>query len=144
MAFSGPESANPNWKGGRTVASNGYVLVKRPGHPMADSRGYVYEHRLVASQQLGRTLLRSEVVHHRNGVKTDNRPDNLEILSRWGHAVEHRNRDDLRRPGEDNPMMQCACGCGAQFLFFDREGRPRRFVSGHNNAQRDSSGRFIV
>lgn len=141
MAFRGAESANPNWKGGRSVASNGYVLIKRPGHPMADSRGYVYEHRLVAAEQLGRPLRRGEVVHHRNGIKTDNRPENLEVLSRWEHAVEHRSRDDLRRPGEDNPTVSCECGCGMTFYLFDSEGRPRRFVNGHN-AGRDKGGRF--
>lgn len=42
-----PGSDNPNWKGGRTVTEHGYVLLKRPDHPDADVRGYVYEHRLV-------------------------------------------------------------------------------------------------
>ena len=38
---------NNNWRGGRTLSSNGYMLIRFPGHPCADVRGYVYEHRLV-------------------------------------------------------------------------------------------------
>lgn len=64
---------------GRTLDRNGYVLVRRPGHPMASKRGWVPEHRLVMSRHLGRDLLPEETVHHRNGVKTDNRIANLEL-----------------------------------------------------------------
>lgn len=127
-------AANHQWKGGRTIASNGYVLVKRPDHPMADVRGYVYEHRLVASEMLGRILLPSEQVHHRNHDKTDNRPENLEVMeSRAHHALTHRRKDSTnRRPGEPNVTVTCACGCGGGFLKYDGCGRPRRFISGHN------------
>lgn len=131
---------NPNWKGGRSVASNGYVLIKRPGHPMADVRGYVYEHRLVASEMLGRLLEPGEQVHHRNEIKTDNRPENLMVAgSHLEHFVEHRIRQDLRKPGEENPVVSCACGCGGLFLKYDAERRPRRYVSGHNMRDRSRS-----
>lgn len=123
---------NPNWKGGRTVASNGYVLVRRTGHPLADVRGYVYEHRLVAYELLGRPLQRDERVHHINGDRTDNRPENVEVVSTAGHAARHRTRDDLRWPGQPNETVACECGCGATFDRFDSTGRPRRYVSGHN------------
>ena len=124
---------NPNWKGGRTVASNGYVLVRCAGHPLADVRGYVYEHRLVGCQIAGRILDRGEQVHHRNGVKTDNRPENLEVLTAHEHRVEHRKADSgLRMPGEPNIDVSCDCGCGERFPRFDRWGRPRRYVTGHN------------
>ncbi|MGA4867512.1 HNH endonuclease [Streptomyces lavendulocolor] len=124
---------NPNWKGGRTVASNGYVLIKRPEHHRADRRGYVYEHILVAEQAMGRPLRKGEQVHHKNHVKTDNRPENLAVkASRAHHALEHRKRSDLRPPGARNPLVTCACGCGTEFRRYDQENRPRRFVSGHN------------
>lgn len=125
----------PNYGSGRSLASNGYMLVRvGVGHPMADVRGYAYEHRMVASRVLGRDLKPDEIVHHRNGVKTDNRPENLEVVTgNAGHFVHHRRRNKgLRMPGEGNPIVACACGCGAVFAKFDETGRPRRYVSGHN------------
>jgi hypothetical protein len=129
-----PGPKNPNWKGGRTIASNGYVLVKMPNHHLADVRGYVYEHRIVAEQKLGRRLERGEIPHHINGDKTDNRPENIEVCSsRAEHALQHRRAGKpLRNPGQPNDHVACACGCGSTFPQFDRSGRPRRFVSGHN------------
>lgn len=132
-----PGPANPNWKGGRSIASNGYVLVRvGVGHPLADVRGYAYEHRLVAEAKLGRALSPNEHVHHINEVKTDNRPENLEVLTPAEHRVEHRDFErGLRSPGEENPEVFCACGCGTAFLRYDAMGRPRFFVSGHNIQQ---------
>jgi HNH endonuclease/NUMOD3 motif len=57
----------------------GYVLVYRPGHPNALSNGFILEHRLVMEEKLGRPLLRTETVNHINGVKDDNRPENLQL-----------------------------------------------------------------
>lgn len=120
---------------GRSLASNGYVLIRvGKAHPLADVRGYAYEHRLVASKTIGRWLLPTEQVHHRNEIKTDNAPGNLEVHAGLAeHRVRHRRLDKGRRlPGEPNPNVQCGCGCGARFLRFDEWGRPRVFVSGHN------------
>ena len=77
---------NPFWKGGRTIASNGYMLVKLlPGHHLSDVRGYAYEHRVVAEQKMGRRLLPGEQVHHIDGNKLNNRPDNLEVVADTAH-----------------------------------------------------------
>jgi len=74
----GPGSSH--WKGGKTISSGGYVLIYNPKHPNADkSKGYVLEHVMVMAQKLGRSLKTKEIVHHKNGIKTDNRIENLEL-----------------------------------------------------------------
>ena len=50
---------------------------------MAGKDGYVLQHRLVMAEKIGRPLIRFETVHHINGVRTDNRPENLELWN--GH-----------------------------------------------------------
>lgn len=132
---------NGMWKGGRSVASNGYVLIRvGMGHHLADVRGYAYEHRLVAEKKLGRRLRKGEVAHHINHDKADNRESNIEVMGPWAHRVEHRTRDiGLRNPGDPNPLVSCACGCGETFTEFDAQHRPRRFAWGHN--LRSTSGR---
>lgn len=71
---------------GRFVSSRGYVHVHRPKHPMAQSDGYVYEHRMIMSNHLGRALTSVEHVHHINGKKSDNRIENLELVSGVDHC----------------------------------------------------------
>lgn len=123
------------WKGGRVVASNGYVLVNvGKDHHLADCRGYAYEHRLVAEEMMGRRLLPEEQVHHKDEDKKNNDPSNLEVVKDIAHhRVEHRTRGFSRRlPGQANERITCACGCGSEMESFDPSGRPRKFISGHN------------
>ena len=76
------KDSNGNWKGGRTIHKAGYVMVRVPDHPRAKKSPYVFEHILVAERILGRYLEPGESVHHRNGVRDDNRPENLELWIR--------------------------------------------------------------
>jgi hypothetical protein len=57
-------------------------MLRVPGHPRAGKGNYVFEHIIVMEQALGRYLLPTENVHHRKGVREDNRPENLELWTR--------------------------------------------------------------
>lgn len=89
------------WRGGRRLSGSGYVLLHAatygPGYETPDKDGYVLEHRKVMADRLGRKLLPSEQVHHKNGIRTDNRAENLEL---WhgGHPSGQRLADKPHCP----------------------------------------------
>ena len=84
-----------------TTNGHGYRLLYRPGHPMATKNGYIMEHRLVMAEHLGRNLLETEVVHHINGEKADNRVENLLVMQ----ASEH----NQKTKGERRTIINCPC-----------------------------------
>ena len=92
MSLAHKGSKSPSWKGG-SVITRGYREVKiyqdNPYYPMADHQNYVLEHRLVMAKHLGRCLYDSEVIHHRNENKLDNRISNLELTTRQIHINTH-------------------------------------------------------
>jgi hypothetical protein len=81
-----------NWKGGRQINADGYVLIwVDPADllgTMSSGRHYVLEHRLIMARHLGRPLSTRETVHHKNGVRDDNRIENLEL--RQGRHGKHQ------------------------------------------------------
>lgn len=87
-----------NWKRDKSqpyTDRKGYVQVYRPEHPNSWADGWIPEHRLVMSEKLGRPLTQDEVVHHLNGRRDDNRPENLELWTR-SHPDGQRVEDVLR------------------------------------------------
>lgn len=73
-----------NWNGGRKKLSD-YIYIQCKRHPNAIAYGYMAEHRLVMEKKIGRYLTANEEVHHKNGIKTDNRIENLEIVVKEKH-----------------------------------------------------------
>lgn len=67
----------------------GYKYKFLPSHPDSTAQGYIAEHRLVAEKKIGRRLKDTEVVHHKNEDKTDNRMENLQVCTRSQHVKFH-------------------------------------------------------
>lgn len=88
---------NPNWKGGKKISSQGYVMALIDGK-------YEYEHRVIVEELLGRKLEEWEHVHHIDENKQNNDPSNLIVKSKSEHLRDHaiqwikeRQRDEKGR-----------------------------------------------
>lgn len=78
-------------RGKRFLIKGGYKWLLLPNHPMADSKGYVLEHRVVMAKHLGRNLEKWEIVHHKNKMRLDNRIENLILITNGepnAHEIE--------------------------------------------------------
>lgn len=84
---------------GRRKHRRGYIQLYCPDHPNATVDGYVMEHRLVMEKHLGRLLDSKEEVHHINGIKDDNRIENLYLFDSKSEHMRHHmlERHKLRR-----------------------------------------------
>lgn len=87
---------HPNYRSGRYITKGkykGYIMVYIPEdsffRSMCGQRPYLPEHRLVMAKHLGRCLQSWEQVHHKNGIKTDNRIENLELTTNGQHHLSH-------------------------------------------------------
>lgn len=91
---------NSSWKHDEKIKKDGYRMVRCIGHPFSQKDDYIMEHRLVAEKYLltdensvvidGKRYLSPDyVVHHKNGNKLDNRPENLEVMTKKDHVSMH-------------------------------------------------------
>jgi len=87
---------NPQWKGGKTI-KNGIMYILKHDHPYSSDKGYVKESRLMAEKALGRYLKPSELVHHNNEDKRDDRNRNFLICKHGYHMFLHKRIREIRR-----------------------------------------------
>ena len=74
------------------INKEGYKQIYKPNNPEARENGYAPEHRVRASKKLGRQLRDGEVVHHIDGNKLNNRPSNLQVMTREEHWKVHHSK----------------------------------------------------
>ncbi len=84
---------NRHWKGGRYTSLDGYIAVYLEPNDefisMTNNAHYIFLHRLIMAKHLGRDLNSNEWVHHKNGIKTDNHIENLELTTNSKHITDH-------------------------------------------------------
>ena len=95
-----------NYKGYRRRTPKGYIVLYRPDHPMADKSGLIMEHRVVMEEALGCYLPKGMAVHHINGIKDDNRIENLAVMTHSAHSALHNKRDKKYKRGKENPLYK--------------------------------------
>lgn len=99
-----------NWNGGKSISKqNGYVLVKTG----VGNGTYKLEHRLVMEKHICRKLkpFPFEVVHHKNGIRTDNRIENLELMTATAHAKEHNHLEKINSIRKANKVVGLTFKC---------------------------------
>lgn len=88
-SYSKRREKSSNWKGGIRKTKRGYIMLLIPGHHRSDKNGYVFEHIVVWERANNSFLPDGYCVHHKNGIKNDNRPENLVALKNGDHTALH-------------------------------------------------------
>lgn len=91
---------NPKWNGGKYRTKDGYIAIKIANNKDAGGKNYILEHRLIVGNIIGRKLLKSEVVHHINGIRNDNRIENLILFSSNGSHYKFEKIQEGMKLGE--------------------------------------------
>ena len=108
------------WKIDRIVSAGGYDYAAVQNHPNSNSNGYVYHHRIVMENSIGRLLNDNEVVHHINGNKKDNNIENLQLMTAGEHVAHHN-------IGKTMVKLKCPI-CRA--IFYRRKGNTHLIKGG--------------
>lgn len=100
---------HPCWKGGRIFDKDGYALIYAPNHPWPRKMRYIREHIVVMELHLGRRLLTSECIHHKDENRLNNCLENLELMGRGQHVKLHRAKDKHKQI-KDSKGRFISCG----------------------------------
>lgn len=85
--------------GHKKARTDGYIALYYPSYPRSDKRGYIMEHVYLMEQFIGRPLKDDEVVHHKNRIKSDNRIENLQLMTFKEHARLHMKERWAKKKG---------------------------------------------
>lgn len=113
---------HPTFKTGRYVTQQGYILVLKHDHPNKTKEGYMMEHRLVMEQHLGRYLTSEEEVHHINGIKSDNRIENLQLISPSDHMKLHLKGNKRGKANKKDMTGRFCKLCGSTRTYITKNG----------------------
>ncbi len=133
-----------NWKGGRLLSkSDGYIRLFMPEHPLAQSDGYVLEHRMLAEAALGRPLPKQVEIHHFDENKANNSRSNLVLCQdRRYHRLLHARMRVKLAGGNPNTDRTCY-RCGITKLKTDFK-KSRNAFDGRDNECRECSKKRAV
>ncbi len=82
---------NSSWNTGKMISSQGYVRLRvGRDHPLSDGNGYAYEHLVIWCAAGNQRPPNGYLLPHKNEERTDNRLENLELLTRKAHNQQHR------------------------------------------------------
>ena len=124
------------WKIKKEVRKGDYLYAVVLGHPKATNRGYVLYHRIIMENHIGRSLVSTEVVHHRDGNKHNNKISNLELMD----AIEHRRLHSIKYPEGHKVKLVCSY-CRTHF-WRDFRNRPEIKKSANTFCSRSCMGKF--
>lgn len=88
--------------GAKKKRTDGYISVYFPDHPLSNKDGYIMEHVLVMECAIGRHIKKDEVVHHKNGIRSDNRLSNLQLMTFREHSGYHMAERHRKKREEKN------------------------------------------
>lgn len=108
-----------NWKGGR-YKSRGYWYIWKPNYLRSHKNNYVREHIYIYQEYYRCCLLKWGNIHHKNGIKDDNRIENLEGLTRSQHIRLHMIGKQIRKIKD----IRFCLNCYSNKTYTDRKGIP--------------------
>jgi hypothetical protein len=122
----------------KEIKKGDYLYAKVKNHPNATKNGYVLYHRIAVENHLGRLLLSTEVVHHKDKNRFNNNIENLELLTKDEHNLLHGKE-------KQKPLIIAVCSqCSKNFSLPQNQYNARRKESKNLFCSRSCNGKFYA